>query len=109
MWLFTPIGFFSVVAHRDNDALIVRARVLSDLEALRDGFMPDLEILETPERDYRWRALVARDEWEHTAARLAASIDYPNFKSEVARRQGSARAHRYGEIWSVMYGLQNRG
>lgn len=107
MWLFTPIGFYSVVAHPGSDALVVRARALIDLEQLRDLHLPDLEILETPDRDYRWRTLVARDEWEHAAARMAVEIDYPNFKAEVARRQGHERAHRYGQVWSVMFALQS--
>jgi hypothetical protein len=107
MWIFTPIGFFSAVTLRDTDALVVRARALSDLEALRDHVLPDIEIHETPERDYRWRATVSRDDWEQAVAQLARAIDYPNFKSEVARRQGADRAHRYGEVWSVMYDLQH--
>ena len=107
MWLFTSIGFFSVVAHPDaQDAVIVRARARADLEALRDHVLGDLAILRTDQRDYRYRAVVARDEWAHAVQRLALEIDYPNFKAAVAVRQGPRRAHRYGEVWSVMYGLQ---
>ena len=107
MWIFTTIGFFSVVAHADEPgAVLVRARVREDLEALRDHVLPDIQIVRTPERDYRYRAVVGRDEWAHAAETLAAAIDYPNFKSAVAQRQGHDRAHRYGEIWGVMYDLQ---
>lgn len=35
---------------------------------------------------------------------MAAEIDYPNFKSEVARRQGHGRAGVYGEVWATLLG-----
>jgi hypothetical protein len=107
MWLFTTIGFFSVVADLAHpDTLKVRARAREDLEALRDHYLPDLEIVETGHTDYRFRAFVHRDEWTHAVRALAADIDYPNFKSAVGQRQGAARAKRYAEVWQVMYGLQ---
>ncbi len=107
MWLFSTLGFFSVVAHRDHpDALIVRARVRGDLESLRDELLPDLELEELETADYRFRAHLSRDEWAHAAERLAASVDYDNFKDAVARRQGDDRAHRYLQVWSVMRELQ---
>lgn len=107
MWLFTSLGFFSVVAHRDDpDTMLVRARVRADLEALREAHLPDVDIVETRDRDYRFRALVARDAWAHAAGALARDIDYPNFKNAVAERQGHSRASRYSHVWSVMYELQ---
>jgi hypothetical protein len=106
MWLFTPSGFLSIVADLDRPGhALVRSRVREDLEAfcVRTG-APALR--ETPDRDYRFRtsvplAIVAKD-----LAAQAEGIDYPNFKSAVAERQGHDRAHRYGRIWSVMYDLQ---
>ena len=107
MWLFTTIGFFSVVEDADHpDTLKVRARVREDLEALRQRHLPDLEIIESDHTDYRYRAFVARDEWAHAAQMLAVGIDYPNFKSAVAERQGHERAARYGRVWATMLGLQ---
>jgi hypothetical protein len=107
MWLFTTIGFFSVVADPDHpDTLKVRARAREDLEALRALYLPDLEIVESAHTDYRFRAFVRRDEWVHAARALAQDIDYPNFKSAVGRRQGGARAKRYAQVWQVMHGLQ---
>ena len=107
MWLFTTIGFFSVVADADHpDTLKVRARAREDLEALRDHHLPDLEIVETDHTDYRYRAFVAHDEWVHAAHALAGTIDYPNFKNAVAERQGRERAARYGRVWRTMLGLQ---
>lgn len=110
MWIFTDIGFFSVVAHRDTSgALLVRARSRRDLEALQERHLPDMEIIENAGTDYRFRAIVARDEWEHAAAAMTAGIDYPNFKSAVAERQGHDRARVYHKVWSVMLGLQHQG
>jgi hypothetical protein len=80
--------------------------VRDDLEALRDHHLPDREIVETDHPDYQYRAFVARDEWVHAAEALAAAIDYPNFKSAVAARQGHERAARYGRVWRTMLGLQ---
>ena len=107
MWLFTSLGFFSVVAHRDDpDTLLIRARARDDLEALRDRHLPDLELHENAGSDYRWRAFVARDEWQIVAANLTAEIDYPNFKDAVAARQGHRRADLYHDVWATMYRLQ---
>ncbi len=108
MWLFTPRGFFSVVAHRDDPGLVlVRARAHEDLRKLT-GVLGQIDILETPDGDYRWRTTVTRRAWTGALVLLAAEIDYPNFKSEVAERQGSERAAAYGRVWSVMHELQER-
>lgn len=107
MWLFTTIGFFSVVSHRDAaHTVVIRSRVREDLEALRTHHLPDLEIVANAGTDYAFRAFVSRDEWEHAAQQLARDVDYPNFKDAVAARQGSARAHAYLEIWATMHRLQ---
>jgi hypothetical protein len=43
MWLFTTIGFFSVVQKKRSDKfLTVRARVASDLDNLRRHYMQNL-------------------------------------------------------------------
>jgi hypothetical protein len=107
MWLVTSIGFFSVVAHdHDRRTVLVRARAREDLEALRRRYLPDLEIVENEGSDYRYRALLERSEWEHAAERLAADIDYPNFKDAVHDRQGPDRARLYMRIWSTLRELQ---
>ncbi len=104
MWLLTPRGFYSVVANSgDPETVLVRTRAREDLEQLA-GVVGELEILETPDADYRWRTIVARRAW--TGALMAAEIDYPNFKAEVARRQGHLRARLYGEVWATLLGLQ---
>ena len=75
MWLYTTIGFFSAVAHRDDPrAILIRARVREDLDALRRNHLPDLEI--TASGEYAFEALVSRDEWEFAVCRMAQAIDY---------------------------------
>ena len=109
MWLFTTRGFYSVVEdHAKNGQLLVRARVREDLEALVD-LIPGLEVSETLDRDYRFRASVEREAWESAAAALGREIDYPNFKNAVHDRQGGERAQAYANVWVTMLGLQKGG
>lgn len=49
---------------------------------------------------------MSRRAWTGALILMAAEIDYPNFKSEVARRQGYGRAGVYGEVWATLLGLQ---
>ena len=106
MWLFTTQGFYSVVAHRrDPDKLLVRGRAREDLEALREQ-IPELRIFSDESADYRWRAVVTRAEWVAALAQLATEIDYDNFKSAVAERQGHERSRLYGHVWGELLSLQ---
>jgi hypothetical protein len=106
MWMLTTRGFFSVVAHRHDDALVlIRARVRDDLLALRP-LAPGLEPYSEGGSDYPWRAEMPRDEWARVAALLAAEIDYENFKSAIADRQGDDRAIVYSQVWSVLRELE---
>lgn len=110
MWIITKFGFFSVVA-KPGDAeagrLTVRSRVLSDLEELRDRFLPSLGPTEVDKgTDYKFRATAPRADVAAAAAKAVEAIDYSNFKNEVHREQGSARASAYGEVWQVLYSLQ---
>jgi hypothetical protein len=106
MWLFTTIGFLSVVRDADDpEQLIVRARTRGDLEAFCAATGAPAPV-ETPGRDYRWRTRVSPATFATHLARQAEQIDYPNFKDAVASRQGHDRAHRYHDVWRVMYDLQ---
>lgn len=108
MWLFTTDGFFSAVAHRDDPGtVIVRSRVRDDAERLVDSVGLG-DVIETPDRDYRFRVHLPRGRWARYVATAAEAIDYPNFKAAVAARQGADRAHAYADVWSVMFALQQR-
>lgn len=111
MWLLTPMGFFSIVekaGDRTAGTLTVRARVRSDLDALRQHYLPELgDILANRGTDYRYRAQAPRAAIASAMARLAETLHYDNFKNAVAREQGSARAHLYHEVWDVLYRLNS--
>ena len=122
MWIFTRYGFYSAVCARqgdggrgqpvDKDRIMVRARVRSHLEALMGRYsdlLSDIEIKEFPGTDYAYRVFLPKTVWSHVVAELSNELDYDNFKSEVARHQGSdgaAYEHSLHDVWSVMYRLQ---
>ena len=112
MWLITPVGFFSIVQKPSDvaaDTLTVRARVQGDLEALRKQFLPGLgPIQESKVNDYRFRAVAPRAEIAAAMASLVNQLNYQNFKNQVAKVQGSARAHLYHDVWDVLYRLQSQ-
>jgi len=110
MWLFTRLGFFSVVADRDNPGyLLVRARMPGDLDALKSQYLPEVGLIaETPEHDYRFRASVEKKAFAAAVGRAASDITYTNFKNEVHHVQGEQRADRYAEVWSVMCEMQSQ-
>lgn len=79
MWLFLPQGFVSVVAHRDNDSLLVRARNAAHLKA----FFPEHEQTVLPTADYRYRVLVSRDELSAVVAEHISEMNYDNYKAAI--------------------------
>lgn len=104
MWLQTTIGFFSVVEKpedRGKGMLTVRSRSREDLEFLARCFEKTPEITGKVS-DYPFRIRVPREELAVVMAELVRNIDYPNFKSEVAKRQGSQRAHVYANVWNEL-------
>jgi hypothetical protein len=111
MWLITPIGFFSIVekpTDRKSYTLTIRARVKSDLVALRREFLPSLgRVRDSTDTDYRYRATAARADVGGALAQMVARLGYSNFKTEVAVRQGVERAHVYHDVWEVLHDLQN--
>lgn len=122
MWLFTKYGFFSTVCARQGDGrhdqpvdltrIMVRARIRSHLDALRERFPKLLgacEIREFTNTDYAFRIFLDKPAWSEVLMELNEELDYDNFKSEVARFQGQAGTayeHSLHEVWSIMYRLQ---
>ncbi|MBK9063915.1 MAG: hypothetical protein IPL89_12085 [Acidobacteria bacterium] len=114
MWLITTSGFLSIVRNlnstRPDDALLVRGRVRADLErfadfAARRGARPT--VVESPDADYGFRLTTSREVLAAFVAERVAALDYPNFKSEVAKADPQ-RAHAYMDVWSALRGLQGR-
>ncbi len=110
MWLLTPYGFFSIVEKPGDAAggvLTLRARVRSDLDALRAAVLPELGPTEEGKNtDYRFRARAPRAAVAAAMARLVETLDYSNFKNAVADRQGAKRAKLYHDVWDVLYQMQ---
>jgi hypothetical protein len=122
MWIFTRYGFFSAVCARrgdgrhgrpvDLDRIMVRARVRQHLEALKERFpsvLGESGIQEFAGTDYAFRLFISKSTWVQVLASLAEKTDYDNFKSEVARHQGSSGAdyeRSLHDVWSVMNRLQ---
>lgn len=109
MWLMTNIGFFSIVQKPHTDFLTIRSRVKNDLESLRCNYLPELsETIGHAGTDYPWRATVSHDKFAAALWKIVSDIDYPNFKNEVAAKQGKARAIKYGKVWSVLNELHEQ-
>ena len=89
MWIFTKMGFLSIVEHRDDaNLLTIRARFKEDIEELcgriareEGGEAPAWE--ETPDGDYRYGVTCSREIMAHLVERLVREIDYTNFKQSV--------------------------
>lgn len=122
MWLFTKYGYYSSVCARqgegghgqpvDPNRIMVRCRLKEHLDALKERFpelLGDCEIKEFSGTDYAFRIFVEKTVWSKVLVGLNEEMDYDNFKSKVARHQGSAGAdyeHSLHEVWSVMNRLQ---
>ncbi|NYT58225.1 NUDIX hydrolase [Alcaligenaceae bacterium] len=111
MWLLTPAGFFSIVQKPSDVAagtLTVRARVAGDLDNLRNGVLPTLtRTVAGKGTDYAYRATAPREDIVKALGELALQTTYSNFKDEVAKPQGKARAALYHDVWDVLYRLQS--
>lgn len=101
-WIFFPDAFVSIVAHRDlPDSLLVRARVRGDLEKL----FPGVEVEELAWADYRFRAVIPRNEVAAVVAERVACADYSNLKARVSEPE---RHDAYTSVWNVMNRFQQR-
>jgi hypothetical protein len=109
MWLTTSIGFFSIVNKPGETDLTVRSRVKGDLEELQRRYVPSLgSIDEGGGTDYPFRAHASREAIAAGVSRMVEDVRYPNFKDEVADRQGHERAQIYVRVWSVLRDLTLR-
>lgn len=110
MWIATKLGFYSIV--RKEDYWHIRARTELDLENLRRFVnLPAVEIWRGA--DYRFRIRVADSKAgaatiKTLIARLVASIDYENFKDEIAAQPDQKNKLRaYHTLWADMAALQD--
>jgi hypothetical protein len=108
MWIASKYGFFSIVLK--DGQYHVRARERADLAELLEN-VPEIsaEIESWPDADYRYRVRLPEDgpDIALVFAALCWSVDYANFKSEIAATPRQARKlSAYHKIWSLMQALQ---
>jgi hypothetical protein len=102
MWIFTNESFLSVVAHKQfDDCLLVRGRFKGDIEAA----FPGAEVEETPEADYRFRAVLPRLAVANYIQKQVKMIDYPNFKGSI---ECPSRHDIYMNVWGLLESAQRR-
>lgn len=102
MWVFLNNAMLSIVAHKEKHGVLhVRARVKGDIEKV----FPNVEVLETPNGDYQFRADVPRNVLCHALINKVHDIDYTNFKNSVKDRE---RHDVYFKVWQAMYDWQYR-
>lgn len=100
MWIFLNDAFLSIVAPpKEEGMLLVRARARGDIERV----FPHADVIQLPNRDYDYRALVPRIQVAQAMARQVMGIDYGNFKNSVAE---DCRHDAYASVWGVMFNFQ---
>ena len=100
MWIFTSNGMISIVRHRAKPQMfMVRARQPEVLKKL----FPEFEIEETPEADYRYRAIITQSDMIELITDELEDLQYDNFKNSIVD-------HDYhnacSKVWGVMYNYQ---
>lgn len=106
MWIATKHGFYSIV-QKAPTKFHIRARVRQDLENLRKQAGIDWDILEWPLADYRYRVIVDQKGFVEVMGALALSLDYPNFKSQIAATPDQrAKLDAFHQIWALLSDLQ---
>lgn len=117
MWLFTPLGMFSVVcAHAPGggpleETLMIRARDVKHLKALQAKYtiLKERKIVATPGNDYAFRIIAPKEDVAQVIAGLTLDIEYTNFKSEAGRYPDSGvYVNVLHSIWSTALRLQEQ-
>jgi len=114
MWIMTTNGFLSAVQHNDDaNLLVIRGRVKDDVRAIAQYATLALHLPTDPDQlitaykgsDYPFRVITTKDIWADYLCGMALSIDYGNFKSEVATTS-KAHAAAYSQVWTDLLALE---
>ena len=117
MWVFTTLGFFSVVCEKkgggmaDTSRMLVRSRDRRHLENLRAKFNLSYSIRDNEGTDYAYRMTLPKTEWVQILSALATEQEYTNFKNEAAnylQQTGDNYVRALHDVWSVMLEMQVR-
>lgn len=107
MWLFFNDACLSIVEYKPegstntfSEILLVRSRSKGDIQKV----FPKVQVHITPRNDYRYRALVERDEVAVALARRVYQINYTNFKNSVKAKR---RAKLYMQVWWTLFDFFN--
>jgi hypothetical protein len=103
MWVFTASGFVSAV-YKDG-AIQVRARDRKSLEPLVK--LTGAAITATPLADYPYRIAMTNEQFAAWVSQVALSVNYNNFKSEIADVRGYGFAKPLIQVWSVMHEVED--
>lgn len=111
MWVITPSGFYSTVAHAElPEFVIVRARARADIEAFATfarGLTGESGRIVYGTTDYPYRVIVQRNTWGAFLARETSALDYGNFKELIGSRD-TFREHVYERVWLDLMALELR-
>ena len=109
MWLFSKAGFMSVVAHREQEGmLLVRSRFEEDITAVCERLAAAgvrVEPFEDQHADHRYRVVCPKAPFAELVAELVGEIDCDNFKSAV--HGNPVRDRAYMGCWSAMNRAQH--
>lgn len=108
MWVFSQVGFLSIVQKGGEGEYQVRSRERSDLANICELIqMPLARIMTTPSGDYGFRLIVDAIELAHIFDALPGTIDYPNYKNAVAQNKNQRKKlGALHEIWAIMAATQ---
>lgn len=100
MWLCLNDAFLSIVSKGcARDELLVRARRKGDIEKI----FPGVRVIVSAKTDYRFRAVVLRDQVERAVVGELRRITYENFKNSV---DDKPLHDAYLRVWATMETLQ---
>lgn len=104
MWLYTDIGFFSIVQKDGAGTLTIRSRVKRDLVRFMLVLNQSLDVYPLPkivesfDSDYRYRIIIPAKQAAKAVEVLVSCIRYDNFKDEIQRKDPE-RVAIYNRIW----------
>jgi hypothetical protein len=110
MWIFLAESFLSIIDPQGaydgskgpvSKSLLVRGRFKGDIEKV----FPRAKVTETPQRDYRYRALVSRETVAQAMYRAVIANGAKNFKGSVKEKW---RHDAYMSCWFAMESEQRR-
>lgn len=108
MWLFTTIGFFSIVEKDgpEERPLCIRARRKEDLEKFLSVIEDkNQDIIDTSSSDYRYRTYISRKELSRFFDWQTKNLNYSNFKN-ACEPMDDKRKMVYFEVWAKCCHLQ---